>query len=132
MLHHNSNSALQPIFSTSILHNDICIKASKVSNFNEAHQWPLIAFYFEYPLSQIATLEGMTSVLPKFHEMWPIGVSLVDAPQNCHALYNDLFSHSCLKVSTNSSNPTLFTSLSTTANPNFMINLSNHCYDIVI
>ena len=53
-------------------------------------------------------------------------------PQNCHASYNDLFSHACLKVSTNSSNSVLFASLSTAINPKFMINLSNPCCDIVI
>ena len=62
MLHYNSNIGLQSIFSTSILHNDTHIKASKVSNFNRARKWPLIAFSFEFRLAQIAILEIMTSI----------------------------------------------------------------------
>ena len=43
--------------------------------------WLFISFCYENPLSQIAILHGMMSVfLPKFQEMWPIGISLVDAP----------------------------------------------------
>ena len=46
-------------------------------------------------------------------------------PQYCHASYNDLFSHSCPKVSTNLSNLALHASLSNVVNPNFIISLSN-------
>lgn len=53
-------------------------------------------------------------------------------PQNRHASYNDLFTHSCLKVSTNLTNSALLVSLSTAINPSFMINLSNHCSDIFV
>ena len=124
MLCHNTNIAHQSIFSNSIMHYDNCIKASKVSNFNEAHKWLLIEFCFENPLSQITILEGITSVLCQsfmrcgnqfiYHSLMP--------PQNCHASYNDLFSH-CIKVSTNSSNSALLASISTAVNQNFTINL---------
>ena len=81
MLHHNSNIALQSIFSNFIPHNDTRIKASKVSNFNEARKWFLTEYCFENPLSQTTILEGMTSIfLPKFHEMWQIGIPLVNGP----------------------------------------------------
>ena len=77
MLFQNSNIFLEFIFSTFIPHNDIRIKASKGSNFNEAYNWLLIAFSFEILLSQIEILEGMTRyLLPKFHEVWPISISL--------------------------------------------------------
>ena len=56
MLHRNSNTVLQTVFSSSIPYNDTRIKASKVSKFNEACKWLLIAFGFENPLSQIAIL----------------------------------------------------------------------------
>ena len=52
MLHHNLDNVLLFIFSTSILHNDTRIKASKVSkvsNFNEACKWLLIAFVLRNP-----------------------------------------------------------------------------------
>ena len=53
MLCQNSNIILQFIFSNSIPHNDTRIKASKVSNFNEAPKWLVIVFCFENPFSQI-------------------------------------------------------------------------------
>ena len=66
--------------------------------------------------------------------MWPIGIyhSLMP-PQDCHASYNNLFSHSCLKASTNSSNSALLASLSTAINLNFMMNLfPTILFDIII
>ena len=129
MLRHNSNIALQPIFSNSIPHNDTCIKASKVSNFNEACKWLLVAFCFENPLSQII----MTSYFGQ--SFMRCGQSVYHSlmlPQNCHALFNDLFTYSCLKVSTNPSNSTLFASFFIVVNPNFTINLSNHCFWIIL
>jgi hypothetical protein len=57
MLSHNSNMALQFILSNSIPHKDTCIKASKVSNFNEARKWLLIAFFVGNPLSHIPILD---------------------------------------------------------------------------
>ena len=81
MLHQNSSIALQSIVSTSIMYNDTHIKASKPFNFNLACKWLVIAICFVNPLSQIAPLAGMTTIfLPKFHEMWPIGVQLIIAP----------------------------------------------------
>ena len=47
MLRHNSNTALQSIFSNSISHNDTCTEASKVFTFNEPRKWLLIVFCFE-------------------------------------------------------------------------------------
>ena len=140
MLHHYSNVALQSIFSNFIPHNNTCIKASKVSNCNEARKWLLIEFCIENSLSQIAILEEMASEFlflffifwPKFHEMRPIDIPLVSVPKKCLASYNDLFSNSCLKVSTNLSNSALLALHSTGVNPIFMINLSKHCFDIVI
>jgi len=87
MLPHTSNTTLQFIFSNSILHNEIHIKASKVSCFKEAHKW-LLYYFVSKIFSQIAIQGGMT-------------------------ITKDLFSHSCLKISTNSSNYALFTSHST-------------------
>ena len=105
MLCHNSNTTLQSIFSNFIPHKDTCIKAFKVSNFNEACKWLLIAFCFENPLSQIVMLKGMTSIFcQSFMRCGQLVYQLVDDPQNYLASYNNLFSHSCLKVSTNSSN----------------------------
>ena len=133
MLRHNSNIALQSIFSTSIPHNDTQIKVSEVSNFNKACKWLLIAFCFENPLSRIAILEGMTSdFCQSFMRCGQLVYHLSMPPQNCHAAHNDLFSHSCLKVSTNSSNSALLASHSTAINLNFMINLSNHYSNVVI
>ncbi len=52
-------------------------------------------------------------------------------PQNRHASVNDLFSLSCLKVSTNSiSNSTLLASHWDFAGSNFMIDVFNHCSNI--
>ena len=65
MLCHNSYTTLQFIFSTSIPHDGIHIKASEAFNFNKAHEWLLMDFCFEYPLSQIEILEGMTSIFAK-------------------------------------------------------------------
>ena len=70
----------KPIFIQFYPHNDARIKSSKVSNFNEAHKWLLLAFCFENSLSQIVTLEEMTSIFgSKFHETWSIGITLIDA-----------------------------------------------------
>ena len=134
MLCHTSNISLQIIFSISMPHIDTPIEASKVSNsipHNEARKWLLIAYCFENHLSLIAILEEMTSMFcQSFMGCGQLVYHLLMPPQNCHASCNDLFSHSCLKVSTNSSNSTLIASLSTAIDPSFVNKLSNHCYDI--
>ena len=59
MLRHNSNTTLQAIFSNSIPHDDTFIKASTITNFNEAHKCLLITFCLKNPLSQIVQLNAI-------------------------------------------------------------------------
>ena len=106
-----------------------------MSNFHEARKWLLIAFCFKNPFSLITILEEMTRIFflgKSFMRCGQLVYQLLMAPQNRHTSYNNLFSHSCLKVSTNSSNSTLLASPSHVVNPKFMIYLSNHCSNIVI
>ena len=98
VLHHSSDIALQSIFFNSIPHNDTCIKASKVSNFNEAHKWLLIEFCFENPLSQIAKVSWDVA-------NWYITYWCPHQIATPHTMI--LFSHSCVKVSTNWSNSSI-------------------------
>jgi hypothetical protein len=104
-----------------------------VSNFNEARKWLLVAICFENPLSQIPIIEEMTRIFfPKFHEMWPIGIPLVDAPTKLPCLIQYFVFTFMPQSSTKSSNLALLASLSTVVNPNLMINLSNHRSNIII
>ena len=56
MLRYNSNIALQFVLSNFVPHNDTCIKASKVSNFNEVRKWFLIAFFFNISIHKLQYL----------------------------------------------------------------------------
>jgi hypothetical protein len=118
MLCHYSNIALQSIFSN-------CTP----SNFNEAHKCLLIAFCFESSLLQYAILEGMINILCQSFMRCNQSIyhSLVPS-QNSQASYNDLFHFHASIFFTNSSNSAQLASLSTTLNPKFIINLSNHCF----
>ena len=122
MLRHNSNIALQFIFFTSIPHNDTHIKASKVSNFNEACKLSMIAFSFKYLLSQIIMTSNFGQLV--YHSLMP--------PQNCHALFNDLLHVHVSKFCKNSSNSALLASFLIVVNPIFLVKLSNHCFNIVV
>ena len=132
MLLHNSNIALKSIFSTSIPHNDTSIKSSKVSNFNEACKWLLIAFYFENPLTQIAIIEAMTSIFAKvprgvvnwyITHWWPHKIVMAHT-MICSHIHASKF----LQTQATWLHLHHFQPLSS----NFMINLSNHCFDMVI
>ena len=81
MLHHNSNIALQSIFSNFIPHNDTRIKASKVSNIRKIASgfWQNIVLKIPYHKLQYLR-EWQAFFLPKFHVMWQIGIPLVNGP----------------------------------------------------
>ena len=82
------------VLNLNVQHNNTRIKASKVSNVNEVCKWLLIVLCFcKSPFTNCDTWGNDKYFLPKFHEnLWPIGIPLVDALQNCHASYYDLFS----------------------------------------
>jgi hypothetical protein len=103
MLHHIPNITLQSIFFHFILHNDAHIKAFKVYGFRKAHKWLLIVFFFENSLSQIVKLE---IIIRNFGQCSTrcgqlTCHSLMPLPYH-HASTNDLFSNSCIKISTKS------------------------------
>ena len=58
-----SITAFQSMLLTGIFAHEMCIKASKVSNFKQVHRWLLIRFCLEKPLSHIAVLTGITITL---------------------------------------------------------------------
>ena len=137
MLHHNSNTTLRSIFATSIPILILSSNHPKCPTSNKACKWLLLSFCFENLLSQIAILEGMTSIFlfffcQSFMRCGQLAYYLSIPPLYCHASYNDLFSHSCLKVSTNSCNLALHALLLNVVNPNFITNLSNQGFDIDI
>ena len=116
MLSHNSNIALQFILSNPIPHKDTHIKASKVSNFNEAHKWLLIEFFLGNPFSHIPILDDKYffpqvswDVVNWYTTHWCL--DKIAMPRTNH-----LFSPSCLEVSTNSSKWALLALLSTSVN----------------
>ena len=94
------NIALQSILLfTFISHNDTRIKASNVSNFNEACEWLSIAICLMVLLSQIAILERMRSIVccQSFMRCGILVYHSLMPPQNCHASYYDFFLDLCLK-----------------------------------
>ena len=132
------NIALQSILLfTFISHNDTRIKASNVSNFNEACEWLSIAICLMVLLSQIAILERMRSIVccQSFMRCGILVYHSLMPPQNCHASYYDFFLDLCLKCFCKGlNNSALPASFSTAINPNYpmlMINLSNHYSGIV-
>ena len=133
------NIALQSILLfTFISHNhDTRIKASNVSNFNEACEWLSIAICLMVLLSQIAILERMRSIVccQSFMRCGILVYHSLMPPQNCHASYYDFFLDLCLKCFCKAlNNSALPASFSTAINPNYpmlMINLSNHYSGIV-
>ena len=60
MLQYNSNVSFQFMFFNSILHDDAQMKASEVSDLNDAHEQLLITK--KKTLSEIVMFVGMTSV----------------------------------------------------------------------
>ena len=49
-----------------------------------------IALIWKSPSTNCSIGWNDKEFLPKYHEMWPISVPVIDAPQNCHASSNDL------------------------------------------
>lgn len=79
MLHHNLIVALRSIFFNCISHHDTRIKVSKESDFNEACKWLLTTFCFwKSPFSNCNTWGNDKYFMPIFHEVWPIGILLID------------------------------------------------------
>ena len=104
-----------------------------MSNFNEAHEWLLIAYCFENPFSKNIILEDMTSVILA-KVSWNVGNWYTTnwCPYKIVMPHTMIFFTFMPQSFYKLKNFTLLASLSTAINPNFMINLSNHCSDIVI
>jgi len=99
--------------------------------FQRSSQVAIIIFCFKNLFTNCNTGRNNKNFLPKLHEIWPADIPFVDVFTQLPCFIKGLFSHSCLKISTNSSNYALFASHSTSFSLNFGINFSNHCFDIL-
>ena len=129
MLCHNSNIVLQCIFFNSIMHNDIRIKASKVSNFNEPRKSLFDRILFrnaivEEMMSCCCCLQGFTrSSQLVYHSLMPHKMTMSHT-MTCSHIHASKFVQSQATQ--------LYLHLFQTPSNQLMINVFNHCFDIVI